>query len=303
MAGPIPHAMSSQPTILVTGATSQIGKFLLPRLVASGYSVVAVSRQINGGDGRGITWLAVDIRSPGCALPAAQVLIHLAPLNLLPPLLPGFLKSGGKRLICFGTTSRYIKAASADAGEQAFATGQVAAERDIAAACAKAEARWTLFRPTLIYGAGMDRNVSLIARIIGRFGFFPLFGRAIGRRQPVHADDLAVACVAALNSPRSFDKAYDLAGGETLSYRDMVTRIFAALGRKPRFVHVPMGLFRIAMGLISLLPRFLDFNAEMARRMNDDLVFDSSAAMRDFGYAPRPFRPTFTALSEDAVSA
>ena len=36
---------------------------------------------------------------------------------------------------------------------------------------------------------------------------------------------------------------------------------------------------------------FKDFNAEMARRMNEDLVFDTSDAVRDFGFAPRKFEP------------
>ncbi len=148
-----------------------------------------------------------------------------------------------------------------------------------------------MFRPTLIYGAGMDRNVTVIARIIRRFGLFPLFGAASGRRQPVHADDLAAACVAVLAEPKAFNSAYDLGGGETLTYHQMVERVFAAEGRTPRFVPVPLAVFRFAMWCVSRIPRFKDFNAEMARRMNEDLVFDSSAAVRDFGFAPRTFQP------------
>jgi uncharacterized protein YbjT (DUF2867 family) len=147
----------------------------------------------------------------------------------------------------------------------------------------------------------MDRNVTLIARLIRHFGVFPLLGKGSGLRQPVHADDLAAACVAVLDNPASFDRAYDLSGGETLSYRQMVERIFAALGRPPRFLPVPMAAFQMAMSAIARLPRFRDFNAEMARRMNEDLVFDASAARRDFGYAPRPFQPSFGATLDHAV--
>jgi hypothetical protein len=42
---------------------------------------------------------------------------------------------------------------------------------------------------------------------------------------------------------------------------------------------------------VSRIPRFRDFNAEMARRMNVDLVFDPGYAARDFGFAPRKFEP------------
>jgi uncharacterized protein YbjT (DUF2867 family) len=293
--------MTEGSRIVVSGATSQIGSRLLPRLAQAGYSIIAISRRPPADpEGNRISWVSVDIGSVGTFdWPRAATLINVAPLRLLPALLPSFLKLGGRRVIAFGTTSRFAKAASGNCFEQEFAAAQIAAEAEIAALCAAAGAHWTLFRPTLIYGAEMDRNVTLIARIIRHFGVFPLLGAAKGLRQPVHADDLAAACVAVLDAPATFDKAYDLTGGETLSYRQMVERIFAALGRRPRFLPVPLTAFRAAMWLISRIPRFHDFNAEMARRMNEDLVFSSAAAIRDFGYAPRPFEPKFSDSSGD----
>lgn len=276
--------------VMVTGATGQIGHFLLPRLLRDGHAVHAISRRRRDGAGK-VQWLLGDVAATGTSWPAVDVLIHAAPLRLLPALLPDFLARGGRRVICFGTTSRYSKAASGDAKEQAFAAEQIAAEAKVAELCAAANAPWTVFRPTLIYGAGMDRNVAVIARLVRRFGVFPLFGAAAGKRQPVHADDLAAACVAALSAPATFNAAYDLAGEETLTYRAMVERIFRAEGRTPRFIPVPLTAFRAAMWCVSRIPRFKDFNAEMARRMNEDLVFDSSDAVRDFGYAPRKFAP------------
>jgi hypothetical protein len=34
----------------------------------------------------------------------------------------------------------------------------------------------------------------------------------------------------------------------------------------------------------------------MAKQMNEDLVFDHAAAVRDFGFASRPFRPAIEDL-------
>lgn len=279
--------------VVVTGASSQIGRFLLPRLVAAGHAVAAISRMPPAGADK-VRWLAGDLSRPReITWPDATVLIHLAPIRLLPELLPAFLGASGHRVIAIGTTSRDAKQASANAHERDFAAAQAEAEAILAEACARAAAHWTVLRPTLIYGCGMDRNVTFIARAIRRFGFFPLFGAAAGRRQPIHADDIAAACVAVIENPRAFDRAYHLTGGETLSYRDMVSRIFVALGRKPRFLHVPLPLLGAALRLLSLLPRYRDFNIEMAKRMNEDLVFDCSSARQDFGYAPRSFQPEF----------
>jgi nucleoside-diphosphate-sugar epimerase len=276
--------------VFLTGATSQVGRFLLPQLLDAGHEVLATSRQ-SMPDRERLSWVMGDLSDNRFSCPLAQALVHIAPLHLLPKLLPDFLVAGGKRVICFGTTSRYSKSASSDPQEQALVRAQVAAEARVAELCEAAGADWTLFRPTLIYGAGTDRNVTLIAHLIRRFGVFPLFGKASGLRQPVHADDLAVACMAALSEPRSFNRAYDLTGDETLSYRQMVERIFASEGRRPRFVNMPLGLFAAVIWCVSRIPRFKDLNSEMVRRMNEDLVYDSSSAVRDFGFSPRGFEP------------
>jgi hypothetical protein len=81
----------------------------------------------------------------------------------------------------------------------------------------------------------------------------------------------------------------------------MVRRIFVAQNVKPRFVRVPLLFFRFAMWSVSRIPRYRDFNSQMARRMNEDLAFDHSEAARDFGYAPRAFQPASAVVKTDAA--
>jgi hypothetical protein len=70
--------------------------------------------------------------------------------------------------------------------------------------------------------------------------------------------------------------------GETLPYRDMVTRVFAALGHPP-LLPVPLSAFHLAVALL----RYRQGSAAMAERMNRDLVFDHSEAARDLAFKPR----------------
>lgn len=277
-------------TILVTGASSQIGHFLLPKLTEAGFSVQALSRRPPATGLAGIRWQHCDIAAgtvPEIPLTGA---IHLAPLPLLPPLLPQLAQLGAKRVIGFGSTSRFTKAASADPAEREYAAALERAEQAIAEFCEPRGIAWTVFRPTLIYGCGMDKNVTAIARLIRRFRFFPLIGGG-GLRQPVHADDLAAACLAAWDRPAAFNRGYDLSGAEVLSYRAMVERIFAAEGVPPRCLPIPLALVRFGIRLLSLLPRYGYLTTEMADRMAADLAFDHARASADFGYAPRPFEP------------
>ena len=52
----------------------------------------------------------------------------------------------------------------------------------------------------------------------------PLVGGAPGLRQPVHAEDLANN--RSRIEPATINKFYALSGSETLSYREMIGRIF-----------------------------------------------------------------------------
>ncbi|WP_096697355.1 NAD(P)-dependent oxidoreductase [Polaromonas sp. AER18D-145] len=290
------------PAVLLTGRTSTIGPLVTPLLLAQGMPVHALGRKPpTEGDRRpGLHWLPLDLADPLRAMPgvSAATLIHTASLWLLPGWLEKFHARGVRRVIAFSSTSRFTKQASASPYELEVVNKLIAAEDHVAAECERLGIAWTIFRPTLIYGgAGSDRNVADIARLIRKFGVFPVFGSASGRRQPVNAADLAQACLQSLTAPASYNKAYNLSGGETLAYVDMVRRIFETLGRQPRFIRIPLSAFKLAVKLARLHPRFAHLTPDMALRMQADLVFDHSDATRDFGYSPGRFDPSYlTAL-------
>jgi len=275
---------------IVVGATSLIGDFLRPRLRAAGFEVRAWSRRPPPEPApEGLRWEKRDVSRELEAPPEADGLFHLAPLWLLPPLVEPLAARGLARIVAFSSTSRFTKQASTSGREREVARRLAGAEDELARRCAAHGVVWTIFRPTLTYGAGRDRTVSDVARFARRFRFFPVVGEARGRRQPVHADDLAAACLSAFDSGATANQAYDLPGATTLSYAEMIEAIFQGLGLPPRLVHVPAGGLRAALALASCLPRWRHLTPAMADRMNEDLCFDGRSARSDFAYAPRPF--------------
>jgi len=279
-------------SVLVIGATSQVGYHLLPLLAEAGWQVKAVSRAASPVDSRGATWHRVDLANSATLhdiVKSRASAISLAPIRLLPERINSLANAGVTRIIAFSSTSRFTKAASADPNERALAETFARSEDAFAKECSRTGIAWTIFRPTLVYSPGRDRNVSEIARFIRRFGFFPIVGDSRGKRQPVHAADLAAGCVAALVEPKTFSRAYDVSGGETVTYREMVERVFHALGRAPRIVHVPAGLLKVAINIARNFPRFKALSPELVTRMNTDMCFDPTEASRDFGFHPRSF--------------
>ena len=260
--------------MLILGATGQIGRCLLRRLEVAGRRAIAVCRRPEPAIAPSVHWLAADLTRP-LALegPAPAAAIHAAGAWLLPLQLGPLRQAGVGRLVCFSSTSMLAKAHSPSAAEREVAQRLASAE----AAVAEAGITWTVLRPALIYGLGLDRNVSAAARFIRRWHFFPLGGPGRGLRQPVHADDLAAAALAALELEAAAGRSFNLGGGDTLTYRGMIERIFEVLGERPRFLTLPL-LARLPGGI-----------GAMAARMEQDLAFDTGEFWRLAGLAPRRF--------------
>lgn len=286
---------SANYSIFVTGGTTAVGALVLTGLSERGCAVCCLGRhELKSTPSQ--SWRLVDLEDPSGGLPDvhANILIHTASSWLLQGWIEQFHARGVRRIVAFSSTSRFTKNSSASPYERDLVRRLVDAEKHIQDECERLGITWTVFRPTLIYGGkGTDRNIADIARVIRRFGVFPILGAAQGSRQPVDAADLADACLKVLANHASYNKSYDLCGGETLTYRDMVVRIFQTLGRKPVFLHVPMIFFRCAIRLFKWHPRFSHLTPEMALRMQMDLVFDAKDAIRDFGYSPGKFNPTY----------
>ena len=276
-------------TALVFGASGQVGLPLLDRLGDAGWRVHAVSRQARS-DTPGRHWLEGDFaRMP--ALPRdVDALFSCGPLDLFAR---WYVDSDieSPRVVAFGSTSASTKHASEDDGERDVARRLLGAEAAVFEASEKRGAAATMLRPTLIYGAGRDATLTRIAGMARRWGRFVLPRRADGLRQPVHVRDLADAAFAASLAAVTKGRSYDLPGGETLAYREMVRRVLACLDPPLPLLELPMPLFRAAVAAAQARGVARDLTATAVERMRDDLVFDAVPAQRDFGYAPRIFRP------------
>lgn len=282
----------------VLGASSLVGGCLLPRLSDAGLRVVAFSRRA-AQSGLGVEWRQLPLAEHPSPQPSPRrgegvtpYWICVAPIWVLPDYFALIEAAGARRVVVLSSTSRFTKVGSGDMAEQATAAQLIDGEARLQAWAQSRGIEWVILRPTLIYGLGRDKNINEIACFIRRFGFFAVLGEAKGQRQPIHAEDVAGACLAALQGSGVRNRSYNISGGETLTYREMVTRIFTALGRRPRALTVPLWAFRLAVSILRFLPRYRQWSAVMAERMNRDLVFDHTEAVRDLGFKPRAFELT-----------
>ena len=275
---------------LVIGGSGLVGGYIVRHLVKCGQHPLALSRSPrNDVD---VEWHCGDLRKPvALKLPPFATLFCTADAVLLAEALPYLIHPGLKRLVAFSSTSVITKQDTEVAAEREMIRRLAAAEQKIADTCRQHGIGWTILRPTLIYAEGRDTNITPLSRLIRKFGFMPLVGGGPGLRQPVHAEDLAVAAIAAAKSDAAVNKFYSLAGLETMTYREMIGRVFDGLGLPRRFVPIPPWLWR--MSFAAAKPLYPSANVAMGIRMMKDMTFDSVPAKKDIGWSPRAFKPEF----------
>lgn len=269
-------------TVLVVGGSSQIGHFLLPRLRATGEPVLALSRQPRPALD-GVQWLRGALPHALPALPELSAIISFGPLQALADWLVQATLAGAPRVVATSSMSAESKRDSAVPAERAIARVLRDGESALAAACARHGCAWTVLRPTLVYGAGLDKSLTPIARRALRTRVFPIpAGR--GLRQPVHADDIAQAVLAVLECPAAAGRIVPIGGGERLVYPQMFARVRRSLPRTTLAVRLPAWLLRLGGCAWPALRGPLS-------RLDSDLIADNDELQRLLGIHPRPFRP------------
>jgi nucleoside-diphosphate-sugar epimerase len=282
-------------TIGLLGASSLVGGSLIPKLLGKNWKVIAFSRSRISVVHDSIEWRLIDAKTSTLATQSDEIIpywICLAPIYILPTFFDSLKTHQIKRIVVLSSTSRFTKSFSSNFNEKKNAAQLAASEEKLKDWAEANQIEWIILRPTLIYGFGKDKNISEIARFIARFRFFPLFGAASGLRQPLHAEDVAQACFSALTTPSVSNRSFNLSGGDAISYKEMVIRIFAAFNIRPTLISIPLTWFKLAIAGLRVFPRFRLWSASMAERMNTDLYFDHSDAASALNFSPRSFKLT-----------
>jgi uncharacterized protein YbjT (DUF2867 family) len=275
--------------LLVTGGSGFLGGYLLAEAARRGHEVVALAR--SGAAARAVAChgalpvpgdlgqprqLAAAFAAAGC-----ETLVSLASLGTGhgPAVVAAAEQAGIRRAVFVSTT-----AVTTTLHPPTRQIRLAAEQRIIQSALA-----WTIMRPTMIYGDAGDRNLSRLLALLSRAPLLPVPGTGSSLHQPVHVADAASAVLAAAQRPAAAGSRYDVAGPEPFPFGEMLRVCAWAVGSRTRLVPVPLPpLVMLARGYerVSRRPRI---RAEQLLRLAEDKAFAIDDAVRDLGYAPRPF--------------
>lgn len=147
--------------------------------------------------------------------------------------------------------------------------------------------RWTIFRPSVIFGAG-DSFLNLFAMLVKLSPVVPLAG-ANARFQPVWVDDVAACFDRALGDSRCFGGSWDLGGPRVYTLGELVRYVGEVTGHPRAVIPVPMSFGRLQAALLERLPGKL-MTRDNLRSMSVDNV-----SRTDF--------PTFLGVTPTALEA
>jgi uncharacterized protein YbjT (DUF2867 family) len=298
---------------MVTGGSGFLGGFVLREAARRGYEVAALTRSPAAAAAvraLGARPVGGDLaaRGPAAATALAEaftagdVLVNLASLGFgdAPAIVTAAERAQVRGAVFVSTTAvtTTLPAASKRV--------RLAAEQRIA----ESALDWIILRPTMIYGAPGDRNLSRLLPLLCRVPVLPVPGGG-HLQQPVHVADVAHAVLAAAEligagragggaggtgaagagptGERRGGVTYDLAGPVPLTFGELLRTAGQAVGSRTRFVPVPLPPVLAAARGYELVSRSPRIRAEQVRRLAEDKAFGIRPAARDLGFAPRSF--------------
>lgn len=299
--------MTSDDTILVTGANGFIGRALCDALAASGRKVrravrAAVPDDTNaiavGDIGAGTDW--------GAALEGVSCLVHLAARTHVlretaaDPIaeyrrinvaaterLARLAAARGVRRIVFlssvkvngeRTDTRPFTEDDAPRPEDAYGKSKWEAEQALARVAAETGLQTVVLRPPLVYGPGVKGNFLRLMKWVARGWPLPL-GSVENRRSLIYVGNLVEAIVKTIEVPRAAGETFFVADRQDVSTPDLVCSLAAALGIKPRLLSFPLAPLRLAATLAGQGAGFSS--------LTGSLQVDSSRIQRNLDWRPR----------------
>ena len=286
--------------VLVTGP-GRLGARLLPRLEHLGVTGKVLHRRAAADPSPAWRALRADIADPVSLRGAADgcdVVLHLAALT------HSNSRSAYERVNAEGTGNLLAEARRAGVRHFVHVSTRAIDPRGGAYSRSKARAEervrnggipWTILRPAEVYGTGGEGVDELIARV-RRGGRVPIVGDGSARLAPVYVDDVIEAIAAAVLAPPA-GRTLVLAGPEELTYAELVARLAAHFGTRPRPLRVPATLLRaVAWGAALLRLPHPPLYIDQVSRLLSPKPWDVAAAGEALAFHPRPLAAGLQAM-------
>ena len=255
--------------VTVFGATGVIGRALLP-ILADEHDVVAVSRRSHD-TGEGVRWVAADVASGAGvadALEGADVVYYLVhslgardferqDREAARHVSREAARAGAVQIVYLGGLG----------GEEHDASAHLRSRRETGQYLASDGVPVTTLRAAMVIGKGSAAFETIVG-LVKRLPLMITPSWVSTPTQPIALHDIALYLAGVAGNDAASGETFDAGGPEVMTYRQMIERIAALLGRRPRIIEVPV----LTPALSALwLELVTPVNASVARPLVDGL--------------------------------
>jgi len=288
------------------GATGFVGTALLPALVESGYEVRATTRDLSRANRlRGVEWVQCDVGRPSDverALSGIDTIFFL--VHAMGSESPDYAETERR-------TALELREAAARAGVKlmvylggvapAAAPSEHLKSRLLVGDLLRAGSVPTVeLRASMIIGEG-SASWQIVRDLAMRLPVMLLPSWTRSRTCPIALEDVVVALLGALTIPVAKSAWYDIPGPETLSGREILSKIAELRGRRVPSVPVPFLTVSLSSWWLKLVTR-ADFSLarELVLGFKGDLLPVDARYWAEIGHSPKW---TFEAAAKKALAA
>lgn len=311
-------------TALVTGATGLVGSHIVEQLLRDGWSVRGLARSDDSAHSiraMGATPARGDVGDAASLVTAsrgADVIFHTAAaitqtggwetyraLNIAgtAAVIDAAAASGARLLhlssvAVYGSSGRYGAQKTHEdtppgpLPERSYYARSKRDSEQLVMEAHRAGRIWaTAVRPDVIYGPRDRQFVPRMARAL-RFGVMPVLGGGRSTLAVVHAANVAEGAILAASADVAGGRAYNLANDYDVTVREFFRLAGEGLGRRIRFVPVPLWGARLGLRSFRMIDRML-LGGKFAVAsegslsfMSRDNPFTSDRAKRELGWSP-----------------
>src|SRR5215813_2018215 len=288
----------------LVGAAGAMGRSVSQALVARGKSFRVIGRSATGLEasfGRTpgaerVTWNPEDPSSVRAAVRGLDTIVYLVGVPydrfdqhpvVMRQTLQGAIAEGVRRMVLVGTVYPYglpqaTPVTEDHPREPHTFKGRMRKEQEdlLLEADAAGKIRGTILRLPDFYGPGIEKSFlhnAFVAALQGRTA--NLIGPIDTPHESVFVPDVGPVLLDLADRPEAYGRWWHLGGPGTITQREFVTRVFAAVGRAPKVRVAGKTMLRV-MGLFNPLMREL---VEMSYLHSTPVVLDDTAIQKLLG--------------------
>lgn len=292
--------MTPRNVATVFGGSGFIGRYVVKRLAAAGYTVRVAVRDTEAAlflKPMGAVGQIVPLHAPlgnaadvARAVAGAEVVINL--VGILAERRAGDfqrVQAEGAGLVAKAAAAAgvarlvHLSALGADAASPSlYARSKAEGEAAVRAAFPTA----TILRPSVVFGQE-DQFFNRFAAMAQLLPVMPVISGNT-KFQPVYVGDVADAVMACLRLPQAAGQTYELGGPRAWSMRELLVWILAQTQRRRPLFNVPPGLARLQAAILEHVPGKPLTRDQLLLLARDNVVAEGAAGLAELGVQPTP---------------